>query len=436
MLNIQSSRPFWKRPFFIIFFLFASGVFAVAGTGLAQDENTIKTQIENKNSEIRELEKEIQRFQAEINQLSKEKNTLQNAIRALEVSGKKLNADISLAQSRIDLAESTIRQLKVEIQEAERKIELNKEAISNTLRTVQEKNDTSLIAALLQHDSLSEYWGSMDTMYAFQQAVSASVEELDVLKKDLDEKRSAQEGLRQQEITLREELKVKAQLVVENKEEQSRILSQTQSKESEYQGLLKERKARKEAFEAEIRDLESRLNLNVDASAIPTSGKGVLAWPVDNVIITQYFGNTAFATANPQVYSGLGHNGIDLGGPVGTTVKSAASGVVVGTGDTDSVCRGASYGRWILVRHDNGLSTLYAHLSHIGVSQGQRVGRGEPIGYMGATGYVTGPHLHFTVYASDGVQVTSMPSKGCAGAVYTIPLADQKAYLNPLSFLP
>lgn len=432
---LKTNRVHYISLVFATVFALVAVLLSTWGVSYAQDADQIQRQIEQNNQAIKELEREIESYRVQINQIGKEKSTLQNTIRSLELSGKKLDADIALAQSKIDLAEKNISRLKGEIEEAEDKIEKNKDAISKTLQAVQEKNDQSLIAALLSHDSLSEYWGSMDTLFAFQQSVSASVEELGELKAELEVKRGEQEGLRQQELSLREELRAKAGLVIENKQEQSRILAITQNKESEYQSLLKDSQAKKEAFESEVRDLESRLNLNVDSGAIPTAGRGVLAWPVSNVIITQYFGNTAFATANPQVYSGMGHNGIDLGGPVGTTIMSAASGVVVGTGDTDLVCRGASYGKWILVRHDNGLTTLYAHLSHIGVSQGQRVARGESIGYMGATGYVTGPHLHFTVYASDGVQITSMPSRGCAGAVYTIPLADQKAYLNPLSFL-
>lgn len=415
--------------------MFFTASFAVWNTSHANDAEEIRSQIELNNQKIKELEKEIAGFQAEIEQVSKEKNTLQNAIRALEISGKKLDADIALAQSKIDLAEQTISKLRGEIEEAEEKISLNKDAIAYTLRAVQEKGDYSLMEAMLSYGSLSEYWGSVDTLFAFQQSVSASVEELGKLRAELETKRGEQESLRLQEISLREELRAKAGLVIENKQEQSRILAATQSKESEYQRLLSESQARKEAFEQDIRDLESRLNLNVNTGAIPTAASGVLAWPVSSVYITQYFGHTSFATANPQVYSGQGHNGIDLGGPVGTTIMSAASGVVAGVGDTDLSCPGGSYGKWILVRHDNGLSTLYAHLSRVGVSEGQRVARGEPIGYMGSTGYSTGPHLHFTVYASDGVQVATMPSRGCPGAMYRLPLADQKAYLNPLSFL-
>ena len=89
------------------------------------------------------------------------------------------------------------------------------------------------------------------------------------------------------------------------------------------------------------------------------------------------------------------------------------------------------------MKHTNGLSTLYAHLSSISVSQGQTVVTGDIIGYSGRTGYVTGPHLHLTVLASEGVRVMPIPAgktRNCTGV--TIPLADTKAFLDPLLYLP
>jgi len=99
------------------------------------------------------------------------------------------------------------------------------------------------------------------------------------------------------------------------------------------------------------------------------------------------------------------------------------------------VCPGASYGKWVLVRHTNGLSTLYAHLSVISVSVGDQISGSSVIGYSGNTGYSTGPHLHFTVYATQGVEIMDRKSRVCGG-IYTMPIADLRAYLNPLSYLP
>lgn len=414
---------------FVIFF----GTFFF--TALAQNTEEIEEKIELRNSDIDRLEREISQFQQQITSIGREKQTLENEIEILELSERKLNTDIQLAETKIALAEATINSLQAEIGVAERKINLNKDAITGTLQAVQKQSDDSLVEAILRHENLSEYWGQQDTLFAFQSSVSTSIDELARLRAELENKKVSQQTLRSQEVALQGELQAKAGLVIANKAEQARILSVTENKESEYQRLLAERKQRKEAFEAEIRELESQLNLNVDPGAIPSAAPGVLAWPVDNVYITQYFGNTAFATSNPQIYSGGGHNGIDLGVGIGTSVKSAASGVVVGTGNTDLVCPNASYGQWVLVRHNNGLSTLYAHLSQINVSQGQVVGRGEVVAYSGNSGYSTGPHLHFTVYASDGVKVSTMPSRACGGRNYTLPLADQSGYLNPLSFL-
>jgi murein DD-endopeptidase MepM/ murein hydrolase activator NlpD len=90
-----------------------------------------------------------------------------------------------------------------------------------------------------------------------------------------------------------------------------------------------------------------------------------------------------------------GYNGVDFGAPIGTSVKAAASGKVI-------VVKGGSawnggYGNYIVIEHDNGTQTLYAHLNKIGVSIGDTVSKGEEIAKSGNTGRSTGPHLHFEV---------------------------------------
>ena len=75
--------------------------------------------------------------------------------------------------------------------------------------------------------------------------------------------------------------------------------------------------------------------------------------------------------------------------PIGTPVRSVGDGVV------DFAGRQNGYGNVIEIKHSNQRSTLYAHLSRIDVRQGQRVEQGQRIGAVGATGWATGPHLHF-----------------------------------------
>jgi murein DD-endopeptidase MepM/ murein hydrolase activator NlpD len=102
------------------------------------------------------------------------------------------------------------------------------------------------------------------------------------------------------------------------------------------------------------------------------------------------------------------HKGVDIAAPRGTSVFVASEGEVVNTGYD-----GGGYGRFIEVRHPNGMSTLYAHLSRVDVAQGDRLGDGERIGLVGSTGRSTGPHLHFEVRRNDR-QVNPMSVLGQA----------------------
>lgn len=90
-----------------------------------------------------------------------------------------------------------------------------------------------------------------------------------------------------------------------------------------------------------------------------------------------------------------GHNGIDIGGSIGSSIYAAAGGTVI-IAKNDGGWNGG-YGNYIVVDHGGGVQTLYAHCSSVNVSAGQTVSRGELIGALGNTGKSTGPHLHFEV---------------------------------------
>ncbi len=115
---------------------------------------------------------------------------------------------------------------------------------------------------------------------------------------------------------------------------------------------------------------------------------------------------------------------------------SMADGTVVGVGDTDKTCYGASFGKFVFIKYNNGLASTFGHLSLIKVSEGQKVTRGQIVGYSGATGHVTGPHLHLSLYAAEAVNMESKASAACDGRIYRLPVAAVTAYLDAMEYLP
>jgi murein DD-endopeptidase MepM/ murein hydrolase activator NlpD len=83
------------------------------------------------------------------------------------------------------------------------------------------------------------------------------------------------------------------------------------------------------------------------------------------------------------------HNGVDYGAPTGTPVRTVGDGVVNFAGVQNG------YGNVVIIRHNGADATVYAHLSRVDVRPGQAVSQGQRIGAVGATGWATGPHLHF-----------------------------------------
>jgi murein DD-endopeptidase MepM/ murein hydrolase activator NlpD len=105
----------------------------------------------------------------------------------------------------------------------------------------------------------------------------------------------------------------------------------------------------------------------------------------------------SLARFHPILQTWRAHRGVDYGAPVGTPVRATADGVVTLAGAQ------GGYGNVIVLRHTGAYSTLYAHLSRFaaGVRQGSRVRQGDTIGYVGATGWATGPHLHYEFRVND-----------------------------------
>jgi murein DD-endopeptidase MepM/ murein hydrolase activator NlpD len=401
----------------------------------AQTAEELKGNLDSLSSQIKALDEEIKAYNSKINQTQGEAKTLKAALNKLEVRRVGLAKDIAYTKLRINQAEQNISFTQGKIKNTESILDRTKRDLAQSFRSLVQ-NEQSLpyfVGALAEGSHISDALDVTKRGSELSAAINQKTRTLVDVKTTLSIQKATYEEHKNVLLTLNQTLTGQKQLVDQTSAQKNSLLSETKNKESAYQQLLAERKKKKGELEAEMLDVEAKLQTIVDASKIPKQGKGILKYPLDNVIITQYFGNTPFSSKNPQVYNGSGHNGIDFGTKVGTPILAAAAGTVLGTGDTDTACNGVSYGRWVLVKHNNGLSSLYAHLSVIQVKAGDVVGVRQQVGLSGNTGYSTGPHLHFTVYASDAVQITNYVSKVC-GTNMRMPIAPRAGYLNPLSY--
>lgn len=397
----------------------------------AQSADEIKNQIANQRAQLENLNKEIAVYEKELTTTSAKKQTLQTAVNSLDLSVKKTQTKVKAVQTQISTTELEIRELGGHIQDKEASIALDSEAIAESIRSLHETSTASFAEIMFGNESFSALWDDAESSLTLQDNLRAHVASLNEAKEVLTEDKEEEEKKRAQLASQRSALKSEEQSLTVQKKEQQTLLAQTKNQESNYQSILAAKQAAKASFESALNDLESKLKYTLDPSTLPSAGKGILRWPLDNIRITQQFGRTA---DSGRLYASGTHNGVDFAASVGTPVKAALSGTVMATGNTDAISGCYSYGKWVLIKHANGLATLYAHLSQINTSQGASVGTSEVIGYSGNTGYATGPHLHFTVYAAGAVQVRPLGSgKGCNAAV--MPVSAMSGYLNPLDYL-
>ena len=423
---------------YILTFIFIGAIFFQLVTPITSRASLIddlQKQIDDRNATIAGLEKEIAQYENQVSLTSKQATTLKNLIKTLDTTKKKLDAQISVTQNKISATELTITKLGGEIKTQQSSIDQNSEALAETMRRMNQSDETTVLESVLANTSVSTLLDDIQNLEQIQGSVNEHINAIKDLKQSLQNKQAANQKNKTDLVVFKSDLSSQQKAVAYDTQVKNKLLVDTKNQEANYQKILAQKQALRDAAEAELNDYESKLKIAIDPNSLPGPKAGVLTWPVGNVRITQYFGNTAFAAANPQLYSGRGHNGIDFAASIGTAIKAAQSGTVIGTGDTDLVCPGASYGRWVLIAHDNGLASIYGHLSVIKVSAGQRVGIGETIALSGSTGAATGPHLHFSVLAAQGVKVVDYPSKVCHGT-YHMPVASFAAYLNPLSYLP
>ena len=420
MIRIGSSLFF--------FILFVGFILVTPQFASADAASDIQAQINANNQQLDALKAEIVKDQKQLDALGTQKNTLQSTISSLTLSQKQLATQIKITENKIISANLKIKELTLSIGDKETTIAANQDAIAKALRIVAENEQTPLVSALISSHSLQEAWQTADQAGQFNRALAEDIASLRAARTTLVTNRDQVTATKATLVALQNDLTLQKKSVELQKTAQQKLLSDTKNQESAYQKIIADKRAEEAAFEASLFELESQLQYVLDPSHIPPAGTGVLRWPLSDVFITQQFGKTS---SSQRLYASGTHNGIDFRARIGTPVRAALSGTVLAV--NHGSVQNCQYGKWVLIKHSNGLATLYAHLSYISVQNGNVVSTGQVIGFSGDTGYAIGPHLHLTVYIAEAI---SFKQYVCWNkSVVTIPIAPINAYLNPLSYL-
>lgn len=228
--------------------------------------------------------------------------------------------------------------------------------------------------------------------------LEASRSELDAVKAELDVKRAESDKIL---IELNEVDRELQEMYDEMAAEESALSASIAASEKAYNEAKKreeEERKRQEALQNQQNQQNNNSSTNSStndssndsSSNESSSSSSSEGWrtPCSYTRLTSPYGWRVHPITGKNSF----HNGIDLAGPQGTPIYASRSGTV-----TTATYSGA-YGYYVTINHGDGYSSLYAHMTHYVVSSGQYVSQGQVIGYMGSTGWSTGPHLHYTVY--------------------------------------
>lgn len=378
----------WKIIPILLITIFSLGSLS---TAYAVTESELQTQINQKNKNLQVVSDQIKTAQLQLDRVESDKRTLNGDIKSLNTIINQLNLKIKSSEVKIDQLNLQLQLLQNKKADTVSDIDSQQAAIARLIAEINQADHENIFYMLLRGNTLADSLLEMQSVRDIQNNLSASVVNLTKLNEDLTNNikntSAAENNLEIESKTLKD----KKSITNDTKTQKNMLLTVTKNKESIYQRQLTILRNQQAAIDDELDKLEANLRLTFNVNVLPFKRSGVLAYPVLDPVITQSYGSSSFAK---RAYKTGLHNGIDFKASIGTTIIAAGDGVVYAVGNNGRI----QYGKYIVIKHENNLATLYAHLSKQVVGVGDTVKVGQIIGYAGKTGYVTGSHLHFGVY--------------------------------------
>lgn len=390
--------------------LLAAVVFAASLPAYAVSQS----EIDELQKKLDALEQQAQEQQDVINDLTNQKARF--ITRKLALDGKiEINRQmIELIGEQIKIYDEIIAEKQAELDKALEKETAQTELLRSRIRAMEENSSYSYASFIFDSSSVTELLSRIgdvnDIMHydkALEEEYMAAREDVESIKKSYEEVRHEQELLQKELDTKQAELDAQVEAAYTMIADIETLSDDAQAEydaiaeaEAEAEETLQEA-IRKRAAEEAAKNAANNANSggNSGGSGGISGGGGSsgggsatslsnLQWPVPScTLITSRFGYRVAPTTGASTY----HGGLDIGAGMGASIVAAGAGDVIYAGAN------GGYGNCVMIDHGNGVVTVYAHMSSIGVSYGQYVTAGQYVGAVGSTGVSTGPHCHFEI---------------------------------------
>ena len=307
-------------------------------------------------------------------------------------------AEFQTARTNADIAKAAYTEALIRVTSKEAEISILQNKVDQFARTVYQQGQTSQWEIILNSTSPTDLTLRLEAIRAITQANAKSLEELVIAKKQLAiEAADAEEKHREAERLegLAQDALAKADAAAEKAAQAKAAVDLLIAQEAAAFKLAEDDRARVKRQYDELRAEQLRV-AGISKGASKGNGDplatGSLSWPLTG----RSAGGGVGWRVHPVYKYKSCHTGVDVSAPTGTPITAAGSGVVI------SARWSTAYGNMIMIDHGGGLVTMYAHMTAFAVGNGSGVGNGQVIGYVGSTGWSTGPHLHFEVIKSNG----------------------------------
>ncbi|MDR2430656.1 MAG: peptidoglycan DD-metalloendopeptidase family protein [Candidatus Margulisbacteria bacterium] len=347
--------------------------------------------IADKQKELQRIQSELERNQRLLQQTRVKENASLRDLALLNRGLSKVQNDLKYNQKKLSEHTEVLQQTGEELDRNETEYKRRMAVSRLRIREMYKTQDIGWLALLLTNRSFS---GLIDNTHYYRKILERDLANLERVR-----------SVKQEIARKKENLEYQKKLIESTKKsiEQQKILYERRSKQQEqlYTHLRAQRIKYEKESDALLKNsqeveamIKKMILENPNAEA---RGSGKYIWPVKGPL-TSYYGRRV----HPIFKIAKMHTGLDIGVAHGTPIKAADAGIV-----TFSDWWGG-YGRCIIIDHGRGYATLYAHMSKQLVKKGAAVNKGQAIGNVGATGYATGPHLHFEV-RRNGETVDPLP---------------------------